>query len=42
MSVKTKKVPIHASKTVKDAIATRRSMRAFLPTPMGRAVVWLI
>ena len=39
MTVKTKKVPIHASKSVRDAIDTRRSMRAFLPTPVSKEMV---
>ena len=39
MSVKTKKVPIHASETVQDAIGTRRSMRSFLPTPISKELV---
>ena len=39
MTVKTKKVPIHASKSVRDAIDTRRSMRAFLPTPISKEMV---
>ncbi|MBM08374.1 MAG: nitrobenzoate reductase [Magnetovibrio sp.] len=39
MTVITKKVPTHASKTVKDAIGTRRSMRAFLPTPISKEVI---
>ena len=39
MTVKTKKVPIHASKSVRDAIDTRRSMRAFLPIPVSKEMV---
>ena len=39
MTVKTKKVPIHASKSVRDAIDTRRSMRAFLPNPISKEMV---
>ena len=39
MPVKTSKVPTHASETVQDAICTRRSMRAFLPTPIPKEMV---
>ncbi len=39
MVVITEKVPTHASQTVKDAIKTRRSMRAFLPTSVPKEII---